>query len=141
MLFPPTDSLISSLSPRSVAEVAQLCQQHYSYLGWIHWAGRPGSALITHFHFLFLDVPATCCGRTLMTGYNTAAPVRNRRERLGYYYRFTDKGGVDWEERCGYLKSSQHKNTLSEECRFTDSHKRYQGDRTRRQRILHTVQW
>lgn len=43
-------------------------------------AGRPGSALITH--FLFLNVPRTCCGRTLMTGNSTAKPVRNRRECL-----------------------------------------------------------
>lgn len=48
VLFPPTDSLISSLSPCSVAEVAQLCQQHYSYLGWIHWAGEQAWICLNH---------------------------------------------------------------------------------------------
>lgn len=62
--------------------------------------GQAWICLITHFHFLFLDVPTSRRGRKPMTGNNT-----------GYYYSFTNIGAADWEEKCRCLKSTHCKNT------------------------------
>lgn len=120
--FLPLSPLLELSPPSSAAEVAQRCQQHYSYLGWINRAGRPGSALITHFHFLFLGVPRTCCGRTLMTGNNTAKPVRNRREcstRILLWFQWCRGGRLERKMRFEITTLWEHTQR-----RFANSHER-----------------
>lgn len=46
--FLPLSPLLELYPPSSAAEVAQRCQQHYSYLGWINWAGRQAWICLNH---------------------------------------------------------------------------------------------
>lgn len=83
--LPPSPFLLALSFHRSAAEVAQRCQQYYSYLGWINWARRPWICLN---HPLPLPVPRRANNLPWADTDDGKQHSRSGQKEEGCYYRF-----------------------------------------------------